>query len=149
MKKLTAIICLVFAIMMALSLPMSISAAEPYQTYTYSISGTALGSPSAYTPAKSIDGQAMGLASDEFFAKFYPELDTEGLLDSAIIRQYSQLKNPSDIEVDSDGNIYIADTDNNRIVVLDRYYKVQYIIDDFIILTGFQSLKITYLHRKN
>ena len=44
MKKLTAIICLVFAIVMVLSLPMSISASEPYQTYTYSISGTALGS---------------------------------------------------------------------------------------------------------
>ena len=37
MKKLTAIICMLFAIVMLLSLPMSVGADEPYQTYTYSI----------------------------------------------------------------------------------------------------------------
>ncbi|MBR6681311.1 MAG: YIP1 family protein [Clostridia bacterium] len=139
MKKLTAIICLVFAIVMLLSLPMSVSASEPYQTYTYSISGTALGSPAAYTPVKAIDGQKMGLSDLEKLASFYPELDPTNIIDGKQLSIYAQLNNPSDIETDDKGNVYIADTDNNRIVVLDRYYKLQYIIDDFINGEGVQD----------
>ena len=139
MKKLTAIICLVFAIIMLLSLPMSVGASEPYKTYTYSISGTSLGSPSAYTPAKTIDGQKMGLTVENI-AQYYPEYDVSGLdansteykLAIKNLEPFTKLNNPSDIETDDQGNIYIADTDNNRIVVLDRYYKMKYIIDDFV-----------------
>ena len=104
MKKISAILCLIFAFVMVLSLP--VGAAAPYKTYTYSIEGKALHSPDAYTPTKRIDSTYMGL-------------------DLAI-------KNPGDLEVDDAGNVYIADTDNNRIVVLDRYYKVKFILDDFI-----------------
>ena len=59
MKKVTSIIALIFAFVMIMALP--ISASAPYQTYTYSISGTALYSPDAYTPTKSIDSAYMGL----------------------------------------------------------------------------------------
>ena len=104
MKRITAIICVIFAFVMVMALPVGASA--PYQTYTYSINGLALYSPDAYTPAKSVDSAYMGL-------------------DVAI-------SNPSDIEVDDEMNVYIADTDNNRIVVLDRYYKLKFIISDFI-----------------
>ena len=89
---------------MVLSLP--VSAAAPYKTYTYSIEGKALHSPDAYVPTKKIDSTYMGLSTS--------------------------IKNPSDLEVDDAGNVYIADTDNNRIVVLDRYYKVKFILDTFI-----------------
>ena len=91
---------------MVLSLP--VSAAAPYQTYTYSIDGTALYSPDAYTPAKTIDSAYMGLPKDK------------------------PLKNPSDLEVDDMGNVYIADTDNSRIIVLDRYYKLKFTLDVFL-----------------
>ncbi len=73
MKKFTAMICVLFAIVMVLSLP--VGAATPYQTYTYSIDGKALHSPDAYTPDKTIDAAAMGLNEYEFLKDFYPSLE--------------------------------------------------------------------------
>ncbi len=108
MKKITAVICIIFAFIMVVALPVGASA--PYQTYTYSINGTALHSPDAYIPAKTIDSKYMGLET--------------------------AISGPSDIEVDDQMNVYIADTENNRIVVLDRYYKLKFIIDDFINAQG-------------
>ena len=78
-----------------------VSAAKAYQTYTYSIDGKALYSPDAYTAQKSLTAQDMGLA----------EGDT--------------INNAKDFAVDEDGNVYIVDTKNNRIVCLDRYYRLR------------------------
>ncbi len=125
MKKVTSIIALIFAFVMIMALP--ISASAPYQTYTYSISGTALYSPDAYTPTKNIDSAYMGLTDKKIMAKHYPGLSSADLAKKAVA-----LGNPSDIEVDANENVYIADTDNNRIVVLDRYYKLKFIIESFI-----------------
>ena len=125
MKKVTSIIALIFAFVMVLALP--ISASAPYQTYTYSIEGTALYSPDAYTPTKNIDSAYMGLTDKTVMSKHYPGLAGKELEAKAVA-----ISNPSDIEVDDEGNVYIADTDNNRIVVLDRYYKLKFIIDTFI-----------------
>ncbi|MBO7310891.1 MAG: hypothetical protein J6U86_05805, partial [Clostridia bacterium] len=124
MKKITAIICVIFAFIMALALPVGASA--PYQTYTYSIDGTALYSPDAYNPAKTVDSAYMGLDSDEFLNKYYSGAD------EATLKNKKTILNPSDIEVDDAMNVYIADTDNNRIVVLNRYYKVKFVIESFI-----------------
>ncbi len=124
MKKITAIICVIFAFIMVMALPVGASA--PYQTYTYSINGTALYSPDAYIPAKSIDSAYMGLDDDALLNKYYSGLGAEDLAKKKTI------SSPSDIEVDDNMNVYIADTDNNRIVVLDRYYKVKFIIESFI-----------------
>ncbi len=95
---------MMFAFIMIMALP--VGAGAPYQTYTYSINGTALYSPDAYIPAKSVDSAYMGLSTP--------------------------ISNPSDLEVDDELNVYIADTDNNRIVVLDRYYKQKFIISSFV-----------------
>jgi len=129
---------MVFALLMLLS-PLSVGAAEPYQTYTYSISGTSLASPAAYTPAKQIEAQAIGLANMDTVAALYPELNPADFNDELKLKQYMQLNNPADIEVDDVGNVYIADSDNNRIVVLDRYYKLKYIINNFINGEGVQD----------
>ncbi len=97
MKKLVSILCLLFVFVMVASVP--VGAAKAYQTYTYSIDGKALYSPDAYTPEKVIEYADMGLEVP--------------------------LTNASDIETDEDGNVYIVDTDNSRIVCLDRYYRLR------------------------
>ena len=97
MKKLVKIICIVFAVLMVAAIPLS--AAKPYQTYTYSISGTALYSPNAYDPLITVDYKYMGLDK--------------------------KIEDPRDLEVDEDQNVYIVDTKTNRVICLDRYYKVR------------------------
>ena len=99
MKRYVKIICLVFAVLMVASLPLT--AANSYQTYTYSIDGTPLDSPDAYTPILTVDSTYMGLDAK------------------------TPITDPRDLEVDENKNVYIADAKNNRIVCLDRYYKVR------------------------
>ncbi len=97
MKKFISILCLLFVFVMVASVP--VGAAKAYQTYTYSIDGKALYSPDAYTAQKTVDYAAMGLEIP--------------------------LKNANDITADEEGNVYIVDTDNSRIVCLDRYYRLR------------------------
>lgn len=125
MKKLRTVICLAFAILMILALP--ISAATPYQTYTYSIDGKALLSPNAYLPEKLVDSTYMGLLDDSVMKTIYPNA-TEAQRKAKM----KAIEGASDLETDDLGNVYIADTKNNRIVVLDRYYKLKFIIDSFV-----------------
>lgn len=107
MKKFTKIICGLVVIIMLVSCTMiGASASSAYKTYTYSLNGYALLSPDAYTAIMSVDSKYMGLEV---------EIDA-----------------PSDILTDEDNNVYIADSGVNRIVVLDRYYKVKFIIDEFV-----------------
>jgi len=97
MKKLIKIICIAFAVLMIAAIPLS--AAKPYQTYTYSISGTALYSPNAYDPMITVDYKYMGLET--------------------------KIEDPRDLEVDEDLNVYVVDTKTNRVICLDRYYKAR------------------------
>ena len=106
MKKITAIIALVFAIIMIVSVP--VGASSPYQTYTYSVDKTPLYSPDAYTP------------------------EGTGTVTSADMGLETPLKDPTDLVVGKDGYIYIADSGNNRIVCLDRHYKVKFTLDTFV-----------------
>ena len=69
------------------------SGAAAYTTYTYSINGMPLSSPDAYTPEKLI------LPSD-----------IEGLNPA--------FNTPKDILVDYNNKVYVADPNNNRIVIL-------------------------------
>ena len=103
MKKFISLLSLVFVFLMVVSIP--VGASRAYQTYTYSIDGKPLYSPDAYTPAKTINYTSMGLETN--------------------------LKGALDMVADKDGNLYIADTGNNRIVVLDRYYNFKFEIKDF------------------
>jgi len=104
MKNLTRILLLILALVMALT-PLA-GAIEPYTTYTYAKDGTPRQSPTVYSPVTNVDSAYMGL-----------EL---------------ALKDPRDICVDNDGNVYIVDMGNNRVVVLDQNYSVKFIISDFI-----------------
>ncbi len=99
-KKITRIFVFVCALMMLL--PLGAFAAIPYSTYTYSIDGLVLDSPDAYVP----DG-----SSAYTFTKMGLDKD---------------LNAPSDIEADMAGNIYITDKGNNRIVILDKHFKIKH-----------------------
>ncbi len=104
MKKIISVIALLFALTMVLALPAG--AVRSYQTYTYSMGGFALYSPDAYTPDGTFNWSDMGLET--------------------------KLDSPHDIVVDENDNIYIADMNNSRIVVLNRYFKVQFEISEFV-----------------
>lgn len=101
--------------------------AAAYSTYTYSIDGTQLSSPDAYTPQNVYDSAASGIIAGTGYA----------------------LDNPADLVVDEYGNVYICDVSSkeydpesgelkdssqkrNRVIVLDRYFKFRYEITSFI-----------------
>ena len=130
MKKTASLLCIVFVVIMVLSLP--ISASTPYHTYTYSISGEALRSPDAYIPDREINADYMGLTDLAKLAELYPDLNIEQLQEKAELG----LDSLTDMEVDENENIYLVDKDNARIIVLDPYYKVKFIIDNFRNLSG-------------
>ncbi|MCQ2428749.1 MAG: YIP1 family protein [Clostridia bacterium] len=108
MKKLNCkkLLCLLFAVLLTVScFVFTASASSAYQTYIYGIDGKALYSPDAYTAIRAVNSVDMGLEVS--------------------------LSNPGDMVTDDAGNIYIADTGNSRIVVLDRYYKLTFTISTF------------------
>lgn len=109
MKKVTRI--LVFVMMLLMVLPIASFAIVPYETYTYSIDGMAVPSPDAYVPDLMVDSAYIG--------------ELVGGLETPLME-------PSDIEADEAGNIYITDRGNNRIVVLDYEYRLKYIISNFV-----------------
>lgn len=113
MKKITKIICVAFALMLCLS--QFAGAYYSYKTYTYDIDGNYMQSPDAYVPSEVVDSASIGLKTD--------------------------LNNPADIDVDSKNNLYIADTGNNRIVVLNNRFKLRFVIESF---TNDQGVKDTF-----
>ena len=124
MKKITSVLCLVFVVIMVMSLP--IAASTPYYTYTYSISGTALRSPDAYTPDTEITASTMGIDNVSKLAELYPELSDKDLQAKAEMKN-----NFVALEVDSAKNVYLVDRDNSRVVVLDPYYQAKFVIESF------------------
>ena len=96
--------------MVASAMTLGVGASSAYQTYTYSIGGKALYSPDAYSAIKSVDYTQMGM-----------ELN---------------FNNPGDMVTDKDEKVYIADTGNNRIVVLSRYYEYLFEISTFVNTQG-------------
>ena len=94
------------ALCLALLFTMSAFAAVPYATYTYDIDGNLALSPDAYVPDRLID-------ADDLL------LDERGI------------NSAKDLFVDSHENVYIADTKNNRILVCDKDFKVQFAIGQF------------------
>jgi len=138
MKKLRSVFLITICLLFALS-PVAV-AAQPYQTYTYSQSGFAMLSPDAYSPDKEIDAEYMGLFD------YYPVVELTEEEEAEMNQQKKdeldalnekntelrQLKDIRDIFVDKDLNVYIVEASSNRVIALDRYYKVRFVIDYFI-----------------
>lgn len=114
-KKMVLLLSLL-TFFMSLGTPMTANAASdasdvyvPYETYTYSTEKDYYGfllSPHAYVPDFAIDSHTIGLEV--------------------------ALNNPTDMVVDREGYLYIADTGNNRIVVLDDAYQLVRIISEYV-----------------
>lgn len=114
-SRIVSAVCIVFALLMVLIIPVSASSA--YQTYTYSIFGEPLHSPDAYTASLCADYSYMGLDVSD------PTLN-------------NHLSNPSDMVVDDANNVYIVTSggqkDQGCVVALDPYLKVRFIIREFV-----------------
>ena len=91
MKKISRIIVTLLALVLLLGALPVFAATAPYKSYTYSMAGKAMYSPDAYVPDRVITNFEMGLSTP--------------------------LNGPKDIFVDSDRNIYISDTGNDRVIV--------------------------------
>lgn len=76
----------------------------PYETYNYDYYEDIKYTPAAYVPDGMITGDNIGCGS---------------------------FSSPQDLNTDEDGNVYIADTGNNRIVVTDADFNLIKIIDSF------------------
>ena len=110
MKKFSRILILALALVLVFcSIPTS--AAESYETYTYSIDGLPLESPTAYAAEEVVTELEMNLPAAE---------------KDVII---------SDIVCES-GDVYLADRDNNRIIVLDKYYTLKAVISSYVDESG-------------
>jgi len=107
MKQFQRISALLLALILTvLSIPLPAAAQQlPYDTYNYDYWDNVVATPAAYVPDGAISGVSLGIGA---FA------------------------GPQDICVAPNGDLYIADTGNNRIIVVDdRGEKVSRIIDSF------------------
>lgn len=148
MKKIISV--LLIALTVVLSLPAAVSAVVPYATYTYSQEGMVLTSPAAYVPDTVVDSAYMGIPGtlDDPRDLFIGPDSRVYLVDAAssrilvLDRYYKYIyqinsftnehgvpdtfSNPSGVFVTED-NIFVCDTDNNRIVMFDtdgNYVKI-------------------------
>lgn len=103
MKKLLKISLLVLLIVMMVA--PSAFAMVPYNTYVYDIDGLPITSPHAYVPDTIINSDKMGLVKP--------------------------LNDPTDLEVDENGYVFVADANNDRIVILNPQYKAVGVVDSF------------------
>ena len=110
MKKLSKIILLALVAILAFG-AVSAYASEPYVTYTYSIDGNPLKSPTAYRADSVVDAVSMNIG------KF---------------SDVTNLNDATDVVTDDEANVYIADMKNDRVVVLDKYYKAKGVIASFV-----------------
>ena len=105
MKKLISAIAL--TLMFLLILPTVAFANVPYATYTYSSRGQVLSSPDAYVPDMIVDAAYMGVP-------------------------YELGSDMRDLFVGPDEKVYIADASLGKVLVLDKYFKIQHEISGFV-----------------
>ncbi|MBR4880540.1 MAG: YIP1 family protein [Clostridia bacterium] len=129
MKKAFKILLVAMALVMLLTTV--VSAKAPYTTYTYSASGFVLNSPDAYVPDVVVNARYMGP-------------DVQGV--------YQTITTPEDIAVGTDGKIYLSDSGQNCIFVLDKYYKYEFKINSFVneqgVPDGFSGISGLYVNDK-
>jgi len=88
----------------AVSVPAAPSFVVPYTSYTYDYWGQAVAAPQAYLPVRTVRGEDLGVGP---------------------------FSNPRDLYVSPNGRIYIADTGNHRVIVLDSDWSLLRVISRF------------------
>ncbi len=147
MKQLKTI--LLIALTLVMLLPTAVSAATPYATYTYSSQGEVLTSPAAYVPDTVVDASYMGVAVFDDARDMFVGPDGRiyfvlGAYNTVLVcDRYCKylfsitsftnehgvpdgFSNPSGVFVNEE-NIFVCDTDNNRIIMFDtdgNYVKI-------------------------
>jgi len=94
----------VFAFLLTFSLAVTSFAQEPYEGYTYDTYGYKIPSPNIFLPKKEVTGYSLGIG---------------------------HMSKPADICVDKQDNIYILDTGNGRVIILDNKFKLKKVISEF------------------
>lgn len=85
-------------LVLLLILPMTVSAGElPYSSYTYNAWDESVPSPAGYTPVSVYTGEDLGVG---------------------------MLKDPKDMYVGNDDNLYLSDTGNNRVLVFNETFEL-------------------------
>ncbi len=95
---------LLLALLLSTALTVAANQNVAYSTYTYTYEGDPIKSPHAYVP-----GEILSTANNEKGAMLEPE----------------------DLFVDTNGNIYVADTGNNRILIFNHNHQLSNTIDSF------------------
>ena len=109
-NSLRKLLCLSLAACTAISMSVTAFADEPYQSYNYDNWDTAIPSQAGYTVQKTVNGSEMGLSrlQDPEDPLFYSE------------EASASLSEARDFDVFEDSELWIADTGNSRILVLDK-----------------------------
>lgn len=83
----------------------AVYANDPYAGYNYNVWNQSVPSPNSYLPEKSIRGEDLGIG---------------------------RFNKPQDMFIDRNKDLYVLDSGNNRIVILDSDLKLKKVIDRFI-----------------
>ena len=110
-KNILKVVILTLAVVLLFG-SISVYASNPYETYTYSIDGIPLKSPDAYDVYDALSSSDIGLTDAKLGGK--------------------ELGETTDIVCDSEGNVYVVDKGNSRIIVLDSSYTAVAVIDSFV-----------------
>lgn len=100
--KITTIVLLATVLLGISAIP--VSAYAPYDSYNYNYWEEPTPSPAAYLPEDILSGRSLGIGD---------------------------FKEPSDLYVDSSGAVYVLDSGNNRLVILDHTGEVSRVISSF------------------
>lgn len=99
-KFVTAIV--LASVLFSSALLEAVHAGTPYEAYNYNYWEEAVASPAAFVPSRAVSGDDLGIG---------PFVE------------------PNDMVIGHDGSIYVADTGNKRIVVINAQWEVERIID--------------------
>ncbi len=107
--QLKGLISIVAAILLLVGMILPAAASDVYDTYTYDYWGEPSRSPDGYEVDQVINGEEIGCG---------------------------RLNNPQDLYIDDAGDIYIADTDNGRVIICDNSLKLKKIITEVTAADG-------------